>query len=89
VTAKSNAQPPAPRKKTFLNLAPLQLCDAICSDCGNKMSAVPLRDKQGRIDRNLVKFFCDTCECGFEAHLVYFNGSNVKYESPKDRDGRP
>ena len=87
MTAKSHASPPAPFKKTFLNMAPLQLCDAICSDCGNKMSAVPLRDKQGRIDRNLVKFFCDTCHCGFEAQLIYFNGTNIRYEEPEKRNG--
>lgn len=87
MSAKTHAHHPAPFKKTFLNLAPLQLCDAICSDCGNKMFVVPRRDKQGRIDRNLVKFFCDICQCGFEAQLIYFNGMNIKYESPDTRNG--
>ena len=85
MTTKAHAPAPAPVKKMWLNLAPLQLPDAICSDCGSRMFAVPLRDKKGRIEQNKVTFYCDTCECGFEAQLVYLNGMNVKYVSPKDR----
>jgi hypothetical protein len=82
---KPVAQGPAKKKKTHLDLAPLQLAQAICSDCGSRMACVPRRDNQGRIDRNLVKFFCDKCECGFEAQLIYFNGQSLKYENPKER----
>lgn len=82
---KKPAPAPAKKKKTFLDLAPLQLSEAICSDCGSRMACIPRRDNKGRIDRNLVKFFCDTCECGFEAQLIYFNGQNIKYEDHKSR----
>ena len=81
------APAPEKKKKTWLDMAPLQFSQALCSDCGSKMSAVPVRDKKGRIDRNRVNFFCDTCECGFEAQLIYFNGQNIKYEDPKTRGG--
>lgn len=81
----ASATAPAKKKKTFLDLAPLQLPQAICSDCGSRMACVPVRDKKGRVEQNKVKFFCDTCECGFEAQLIYYNGMNIHYEFPKER----
>lgn len=81
----ASATAPAKKKKTFLELAPLQLPQAICSDCGSRMACVPVRDKKGRVEQNKVKFFCDTCECGFEAQLIYYNGMNIHYEDAKNR----
>jgi hypothetical protein len=86
--ASAAAPAPAKKKKIFLDLAPLQLPQALCSDCGGRMACVPIRDKKGRVEQNKVKFFCDDCECGFEAALVYYNGQNIKYEDPQTRGRR-
>lgn len=80
-SAAKEVPAPAPKKKIWLEMAPLQLPQALCSDCGNRMTSVPVRDKKGRVDQNRVELYCDTCECGFEAALVYFNGQNIKYKS--------
>jgi hypothetical protein len=76
----------APKRKTFFDMAPLQLPTAICSDCGATMKFVPVRDNKNKIQS--ARFFCDICECGFEAQLIYFNGTNIKYEKPNERAGR-
>jgi hypothetical protein len=32
-----------------------------------------------------ARFYCDTCQYGYEAQLHFFNGVNIKYQDPASR----
>lgn len=83
-------KPQVIKKKTWKDGAPptpLQLPGAICPDCGNVMEVTPLKDKNGRMDQGKARMYCDVCEYGYEGQLFFFNGQNLKYLNPKERNG--
>ena len=85
---KPTSPPALPKKKTWKDGAPptpLQVPMAVCPECGKRMATILLSDKNGRVDQNKMKMFCDKCEYGYECNLEYFSGINIRYEDPKVR----